>query len=44
MALTAGGLVVGRWAGMPWWFVGADAAAGWTCGIATLLLAARVGR
>lgn len=44
MALTAGGLVVGRWAGMPWWFVGTDAVAGWACGIATLLLAGRVGR
>ena len=43
MALTLGGVVVGRWAGMPWWFVGSDAVAGWVCGAATLVLAARVG-
>ena len=42
MALTLGGVVVGRWAGMPWWFVGSDAVAGWICGGLTLALAGRV--
>jgi hypothetical protein len=39
MALSACGVVVGRWAGMPWWFVGGDAAACWACGIPMLMLA-----
>jgi hypothetical protein len=38
MALSACGVVVGRWAGMPWWFVGGDAIACWAYGIPMLFL------
>ena len=42
MFLSASGLVVGSWAGMPLWFVGGDAAACWTYCIPMLLLVRRV--
>lgn len=38
MALSACGVVVGSWAGMPWWFVGGDAAACWAYSVPTLAL------
>ena len=38
MALSACGVVVGRWAGLPLWFVGGDAAACWAYGIPMLAL------
>jgi hypothetical protein len=41
MTLSACGVVVGRWAGMPWWFVGGDAAACWAYGIPMLILVHR---
>jgi hypothetical protein len=42
MALSASGVVVGTWAGMPLWFVGGDAVACWAyCG--PMLLLARGG-
>jgi hypothetical protein len=44
MALSACGVVVGRWAGMPLWFVVGDAAACWAYGVAMLVLAGRVER
>lgn len=42
MLLSASGVVVGRWAGMPLWFVGGDAVACWAYCIPMLLLARRV--
>ncbi len=44
MVLSASGVVVGRWAGMPWWFVGGDAVACWVYCIAMLLLVRRIER
>ncbi len=44
MFLSASGLVVGTWAGMPLWFVGGDAVACWTYCILMLLLGRRVGQ
>ena len=44
MALSACGVVVGRWAGVPLWFVLGDAAACWVYGVAMLVLAGHVGR
>jgi hypothetical protein len=44
MALSACGVVVGRWAGLPLWFVGGDAAACWAYCIPMLVLAGRVER
>ena len=38
MALSASGLVVGSWAGMPLWFVGGDAISCWALCIPMLLL------
>jgi hypothetical protein len=37
MGLSAAGLVVGTWAGMPFWFVGGDAVACWAYCIPTLV-------
>jgi hypothetical protein len=42
MVLSACGVLVGAWAGMPLWFVGGDAAACWAYGIPMLMLARRV--
>jgi hypothetical protein len=42
MALSASGVVVGRWAGMPLWFVLGDAVACWAYCVAMLVLARRV--
>jgi len=42
--LSACGVVVGTWAGMPLWFVGGDAAACWAYGVPMLGLAGRVER
>src|SRR5579864_5940164 len=42
MALSACGIVVGTWAGLPLWFVAGDAAACWAYGVPMLLLAGRV--
>jgi hypothetical protein len=44
MALSASGVVVGGWAGMPLWFVGGDAAACWAYCIVMLVLVGRVDR
>jgi hypothetical protein len=44
MALSACGVVVGSWAGLPFWFVAGDAAACWAYGVPMLVLAARVER
>ena len=44
MTLSACGVVVGRWAGMPWWFVGGDAAACLAYGIPMLMLVHRGSR
>ncbi len=44
MLLSASGVVVGRWARMPWWFVGGDAVACWAYCIPMLLLAGQVER
>jgi hypothetical protein len=44
MALSASGVVVGGWAGVPAWFVVGDAVACWAYCIAMLLLAGRVER
>lgn len=44
MALSACGVVVGGWAGVPLWFVGADALACWAHCVPMLLLAGRVER
>lgn len=44
MALSACGVVVGRVAGMPWWFVAGDAAGCWAYGLPMLALARRVDR
>ncbi len=44
MALSACGIVVGRWAGLPLWFVGGDAAACWAYCIPMLVLVGRVER
>jgi hypothetical protein len=44
MSLSACGVVVGRWSGLPLWFVGGDAVACWTYCIPMLLLAGRVER
>jgi hypothetical protein len=42
MALSASGVVVGAWAGMPLWFGGGDAVACWAYCLPTLLLLRRV--
>jgi hypothetical protein len=42
MLLSASGVVVGSWAGMPLWFVGGDAVACWTYCVPMLLLVRRV--
>jgi hypothetical protein len=44
LLLSASGVVVGRWAGMPLWSVGGDAAACWAYCVPMLVLAGRVGR
>jgi hypothetical protein len=44
MVLSASGVVVGRWAGMPLWFVGGDAVACRTYCVPMLLLVRRVER
>jgi hypothetical protein len=44
MALSACGLVVGRWAGLPLWFVAGDMVACWAYCIPMLVLAQRVER
>ena len=44
MLLSASGVVVGSWAGMPLWFAGGDALTCWTYCIAMLLLLRRVQR
>ncbi len=44
MVLSASGVVVGRWAGVPLWFVGGDAAACWAYCIPMLVLTGRVSR
>jgi len=44
MLLSACGVLVGGWAGVPWWFVGGDALACWAYGVPMLVLAWRVGR
>jgi hypothetical protein len=44
MVLAACGVVVGRWAGVPLWFVGGDAVACWAYGVPMWLLAGRVER
>jgi hypothetical protein len=44
MALSACGVVVGGWAGVPLWFVLGDAVACWTYSVAMLVLAGRVER
>ena len=42
MALSACGVVVGRWAGMPLWFVAGDAVACWAYCIPMVVLAGRL--
>jgi hypothetical protein len=42
MLLSASGVVVGSWAGMPLWFVGGDAVACWAYCVPMLLLVRRV--
>jgi hypothetical protein len=42
MLLSACGVVVGGWAGVPLWFVGADAVACWAYGVPMLVLVWRV--
>ena len=42
MLLSASGVVVGNWAGMPLWFVGGDAVACWMYCVPMLLLVRRV--
>jgi hypothetical protein len=44
MLLSASGVVVGRWGGVPWWLVGGDAAACWGYSLPMLVLAGRVAR
>jgi hypothetical protein len=44
MTLSACGVVVGRWAGVPLWFVGGDAVACWAYCVPMVVLAARVER
>jgi hypothetical protein len=44
MTLSACGVVVGGWAGVPLWFVLGDAVACWAYGLAMLVLLARVER
>ena len=44
MTLSACGVLVGRWAGMPMWFVSGDAAACWAYGIPMLMLVHRGSR
>jgi hypothetical protein len=44
MALSACGVVVGRWAGVPLWFVLGDAVACWAYCVAMLVLTTRVER
>jgi hypothetical protein len=44
MALSACAIVVGKWAGLPLWFVGGDAAACWAYCIPMLVLVGRVER
>jgi hypothetical protein len=44
LVLSACGVVVGSWAGMPLWFVGGDAVACWAYGVPMLLLVRRVNR
>jgi hypothetical protein len=44
MTLSACGTVVGRWAGVPPWFVGGDAVACWAYCVLMVVLAARVER
>jgi hypothetical protein len=44
MILSGCGVVVGRWAGMPLWFVGGDMVACWVYSVPMLVLARRVDR
>lgn len=44
MLLSACGVVVGGWAGVPRWFVGGDALACWAYGVPMVVLAGRVDR
>ena len=44
MLLSACGVMVGRWAGISWWFIGGDALACWAYGVPMLVLAWRVER
>jgi hypothetical protein len=44
MVLSACGLVVGRWAALPLWFVGGDMVACWAYCVPMLVLAGRVER
>jgi hypothetical protein len=43
LLLSASGVVVGSWAGMPLWFVGGDAVACWAYSVPMLLLVRRIG-
>ena len=42
MALSACGVIVGTWAGLPLWFVGGDMVTCWAYGIAMLVLVRRL--
>jgi hypothetical protein len=44
MALSACGVIVGRWAGVPLWFVGGDAVACWVYCLPMLILSRQVQR
>ena len=44
MGLSASGVVIGRWARMPFWFVGGDAIACWAYCVPMLILTDRVER
>jgi hypothetical protein len=44
MLLSASGVVLGSWAGVPLWFVGGDAVSCWAYGVPMLVLAWRVER
>jgi hypothetical protein len=44
MLLSASGVVLGSWAGLPLWFVGGDAVSCWGYGVPMLVLARRVER
>jgi hypothetical protein len=44
MVLSASGVVVGSWAGMPLWFVGGDAVACWSYCLPMIVLVRRVER